>query len=375
LLIFIALATIFWKENFGYKAMLPKLALWILLVPFTWWFVQWTISLSSVITASVITIPHEALARITSGNGWMDRPIIPWEFVIDANTKPTETGNTLQDCSTNPTGCKKPIEVLRDSSGIYGHMMIYAYGVFRIQEIKKLDTVTDKVEAAVKIVHDGIISIIMFLVFWILTLALVFMLLARAIMLWVYTIFSPFMTLELVMGWALKNISKDFSIKEFVWLAFVPALVGLALSFWLVMVSAVQSPLTQKQDTCGSGQLLTVKWCTLATLMWNPSNKIVRRLEKAWDKYTTINEVHFGWLKFIYKGKIWGATEQDVLSSTNQATSIISSTGGMFGKIIVDIVALLFIWMAFMAAKKVSSVVGAAAKPFEEMWEKIGKLW
>lgn len=60
LLIFIALATIFGRENYGYKAMLPKLALGIILVPFTWWFVQWTISLTSVITASVISIPHDA---------------------------------------------------------------------------------------------------------------------------------------------------------------------------------------------------------------------------------------------------------------------------------------------------------------------------
>jgi hypothetical protein len=51
------------------------------------------------------------------------------------------------------------------------------------------------------------------------------MLLARAVMLWVYTIFSPFMTLELVMGGVMKNISDDFSIKEFIGLAFVPALV------------------------------------------------------------------------------------------------------------------------------------------------------
>lgn len=65
LLIFIALATIFGQENFGYKAMLPKLALGILLVPFTWWFVQWTISLATIVTASVITIPSEALQEVT----------------------------------------------------------------------------------------------------------------------------------------------------------------------------------------------------------------------------------------------------------------------------------------------------------------------
>lgn len=66
LLIFIALATIFGKENYGYKAMLPKLALGILMVPFTWWFVQFTISLATIVTASVISIPDEALKEITS---------------------------------------------------------------------------------------------------------------------------------------------------------------------------------------------------------------------------------------------------------------------------------------------------------------------
>jgi hypothetical protein len=64
LLIFIALATIFGQENYGYKAMLPKLALGIILVPFTWWFVQWTISLATIVTASVITIPNEALESV-----------------------------------------------------------------------------------------------------------------------------------------------------------------------------------------------------------------------------------------------------------------------------------------------------------------------
>jgi hypothetical protein len=47
LLIFIALATIFNSQNYGYKVLLPKLALGIILVPLTWWFVQFIISLST----------------------------------------------------------------------------------------------------------------------------------------------------------------------------------------------------------------------------------------------------------------------------------------------------------------------------------------
>lgn len=61
LLVLIALGTMFGQDKFSYKVMLPKLALGILMVPFTWWFVQWTISIASVVTASVITIPNETM--------------------------------------------------------------------------------------------------------------------------------------------------------------------------------------------------------------------------------------------------------------------------------------------------------------------------
>lgn len=85
LLIFIALATIFNSEHYGYKAMLPKLALGIILVPLTWWGVQFVISLSTYITASVITIPQETMFQINKSKCasdddqkcWENRPSIP----------------------------------------------------------------------------------------------------------------------------------------------------------------------------------------------------------------------------------------------------------------------------------------------------------
>lgn len=68
MIILIALATMFNSENYGYKKLLPKLALGIIMVPFTWWFIQWTISLASVVTASVITIPQEAVIATNQAN-------------------------------------------------------------------------------------------------------------------------------------------------------------------------------------------------------------------------------------------------------------------------------------------------------------------
>lgn len=264
-------------------------------------------------------------------------------------------------------------------------MLIYAYGIFKLDKVKKIDTKTDVVVSIVQLIHGSLISIIMLVVFGLLTLALVFMLMARAVMLWVYTIFSPFMTLQIVMWGIMQNVSKDFSIKEFVGLAFVPALVGLALSFWLVIVATIQNPTntTNVKEKCDIGKL-TWDWCTIANLMWNAENSITRKLENTawWDTdvmtYKTLNIVKFGGITFTFKWKptVFGdnvAIEKEA-RSVNETTSILSAAGWIFGTLVVDIISLLFIWMAFMAAKWVSKIVDVAVKPFEDMGKKIGGL-
>jgi hypothetical protein len=46
----------------------------------------------------------------------------------------------------------------------------------------------------------------------------------------------------------------------------------------------------------------------------------------------------------------------------------------MFGTLIIDIIALVFIWLAFMAAKNVSKAVAGAIEPFEKIGSQIGGL-
>jgi hypothetical protein len=67
------------------------------------------------------------------------------------------------------------------------------------------------------------------------------LLLMRAIKLWFYAIFSPIMTLQYVIGSGIfgKENSDTFDYKEFLGLAFVPAVVGLALSFGLVIIASL----------------------------------------------------------------------------------------------------------------------------------------
>ena len=155
LLILIALGTMFGKESFSYKVMLPKLALGILMVPFTWWFVQWTISLSAVVTASVITIPMETLAK--KETGWMNIPSIPKQITIDENQTEKAKVNIAKCSATIDSNCTTPLAFLRGQSGMYGYMMVYAYSVFKFDTVKELSFSVDGVKNVIGVINQGLV--------------------------------------------------------------------------------------------------------------------------------------------------------------------------------------------------------------------------
>jgi hypothetical protein len=406
ILILIALGTMFGKESFSYKVMLPKLALGILMVPFTWWFVQWTISISAVVTASVITIPSEALSRFSTPDSWWERPTIPKTVNIsnaapkDASLKDTTppasttntqplwkiqwvqtlgvTGEWSVKCIETPTQCTSPKALLNSAWGMYSYMLIYAYSVFKFDKVQDIDTTLGGVKVALQLVNQTVMGILMFIVFGVLTLALVSMLLVRAIKLWIYAIFSPLFTFQFVAGWAMKWVDKSdtFTIKEFIGLCFVPAIVWLSLSFGLIIISVVSSPTPdsgKKEGKCTTGTLQDTG-CKIADLMGNPANNITKKIEGTGPNAMLVTTVKMGEFQMNFKWKIEWAQMQSEADSANNATGVLDAAGGMFGTIIIDMIALMFIWMAFMAAKNVSKAVEWAIKPFEDMWSKVATL-
>ncbi len=116
----------------------------------------------------------------------------------------------------------------------------------------------------------------MFLIYGILVIALIFMLITRAIKLWFYAIFSPLFTLRFVLKDDFKKAGDDddmFSISEFIGLAFVPAVVGLTLSFGLVIVSSMLSPSEANKDQCTG----TSTTCTI-NILGSGDNTITSKL-------------------------------------------------------------------------------------------------
>lgn len=368
LLIIIALATIFGKDNFSYKTMLPKLALGILMVPFTWWFVQWTISLSTVVTASVLTIPQEVMASMNNGGWWEDKSI-PWEIIYDPTEKKGEnkTLTKFTDCNkaNEKESCISPKDFYEKWTGIWAPLVVYGYGIFKFQQISELKDWQDGVSSILQLVHQWIFWVLMFLVFGVLVIALIFILMTRAIKLWIYAMFSPLFTLHFVAGKELMGKMWDwddtFSIKEFIWLCFVPAIIGLTLSFWLIVLSAVILPASTSVNTTNSDSFI---------IFWNANNTIAS-VPPEWDRKQNDTLITLGDMKIRY---IWGLWWGGGVATQTGINSVFGAAWTFFWTIIIDIIALVFIWTAFMAAKWVNKAVWKAMEPFDAMGKKVGWL-
>ena len=87
--------------------------------------------------------------------------------------------------------------------------------------------------------------------------------------------------------------------------------------------------------------------------------------------YTTETIFKWGNMSWIFEGK---AMNQSSDPTKNEAIGALDAVGGIFGTLIIDIIALVFIWMAFMAAKNVSKAVAMAVEPFEKIGNQVGSL-
>ena len=348
--------------------MLPRLALGIIMVPFTWWFVQWTISLATVVTASVITIPMETVANNTD-NSFLDSILIPKKIKITNMDKLEEEATTGNSCDRKvwPVECIPVMDFINKWGGAYGSLLAYAYGVFQINEVAKVNGILDTAKTIWELVNGVIIWVLMFIVFGILVLALIFVLMMRAIKLWMYAIFSPLFTVHFVLGKDMLGEKMwDFNLKEFVWLCFVPAVVWLVLSFGLVIISGVMWAKTTNPSDCDDTK------CRI-TMFGIPDNYIETKIEDA----KTNTTVAFGWITMEFIGKAYNtkANWDAPTNWTEVAKNTLTAIGGIFGTIVIDIIALIFIWVAFMAAKWTSKAVGKAIEPFENMGKKVWELW
>lgn len=131
------------EAEYAFKQKLPKFLLGVLVVPFTWLIVSWTLSFVNQATAAVLSIPMGAIASIGNDSanangdkGMFHEKIIPTEIFLNfsdngANdpTKICESVTTASD-----TRCISAAEFVQyNGSGPFFIIMIYAYNIFKIQ--------------------------------------------------------------------------------------------------------------------------------------------------------------------------------------------------------------------------------------------------
>ncbi|MDD5197356.1 MAG: hypothetical protein PHN60_00685 [Candidatus Gracilibacteria bacterium] len=359
MLVFIAFANIFGGEHskaYEMKTMLPKLVTGMLIVPFTWFIVSAVLSVSNVLTASVIQLPVSTILKAGGEtSGFLKDPIIPKTIIYSkgagfgtesstgANGFTNNKEFTASNCSGGSADCLTIEEFLTNGKGgAYNLLSVYAYGIFRIQEYKEI-SVEEGINKILDIASKLGFGIIFFVIFGILVIAIIYALFSRALMLWLYAMFSPVFALTFVLGDKAKKLEK-FTIKEFISLAMVPVYVSAALAFGLMFLGLVMGATNSGGDGKITSDVVTI----------TPEG----------DSTTTFK---FGEITLTTVGLL----TPKLKSGTGKALDI---GKGVIGTIIVNVLALAILWMAVMAALGASKITEAAVQPIKGFGDEIGKL-
>lgn len=75
MLIVVAIANIFGQsDSYAIKKMLPRFIIGVIMVPFTWWIVSASLSVSSYLTALVIRMPADTIMRTGTPDPFIQYP-------------------------------------------------------------------------------------------------------------------------------------------------------------------------------------------------------------------------------------------------------------------------------------------------------------
>ncbi len=351
LIIIIAFMNIVWKwdNNYQLKTALPHFIVWILIVPFSWFIIQFILSISAILTVSALSLPYDLFWKWT-GN-LFDKTEVSTNCSIDMDKM---MGGLTKSWSTDPkaawidcTGDKKSLSTLMsDWNSLFSIMYIYTYWVMKIQDLDKLtSTQLPNTSSLWTVAANLIFNWIFVIAFLILLIALWIAMFSRGVVLWLFTIFSPVFWLIYFFNWKVPKALEKISFKEFLWVAMVPVYVWLALSFWLLFTFVATQWLTNNASINSSNTKL--EWNTISVWWMN--------LTITWAAL------------WSYKNAASSVENKNVWQA------IASGSADFLAQLIVDLIALAVLWMAVMAALKSSTITANVVQPIASFWESIWK--
>jgi hypothetical protein len=383
MLLWMAVMQIFSGEsNYAFKKKLPRFLVGIMIVPFTWLIVSWTLSFANQAVAAVLSIPAGAIGGVSGGvsadgdKGLFHKKTIPKKFVLDFWEDSPGAGSETADCKGEGGAekCISPAEFIAfNESGPFFIIMVYAYDIFKIQNTEQVNfeavcaggaDVKECVKSIWQLLRKFWVALITTIFFAIILIALCWVLLARAFKLWIYVMFSPLFGLAYAVtdewlgktlesqgwGWEWVSLGKVGFI-PFFQLAMVPVLVSAVLSFGLLFIGVMNNTFTTgSMAPTGSGGFCTkgdfmVKYCIEEDGNGGFSSRLIigNSMGPSGDDYTITFE--FGSMISDMVGNSAGTT------AIGQAGAGLAEVGtDIFAHIILSIIAIAVMWMGVKAA-------------------------
>lgn len=346
ILIAIAFANIVWTQwDFALKQALPRFIVWILIVPFSWFIVQFFVSLSSILTISALNLPFEVFQDYKSQMSKVDIPKnctlnlwILWEQEWKNSWEGTPS-NQIYSCWTEEISVADLLKSDKASDGIFGIVWLYTYWLVNIEWISKIDEkqLRDQIKTIWDIVVKVVFDLLFIVVYAILMIALWLALMIRWIRLWIFMMLAPlFWIMYFFKKWWWGNwFLQKFNFKEFIALTLTPVYAMLALSFWIFFI------------------FVSWKWMTWVTTDLTVKDKEV----KIWDFTLTVE---------------WAVSND--LSVTDFLKTIWDWALWVIWALILKIFWIVVLWWAVMAALKQSQITQEIIMPISEFGKNVWEL-
>lgn len=327
-------------DTYQLKTAIPRFIVWVLMVPFSWFFVSFILSISSWLTVWVLSLPYDTFKDTHLTQDKLEKIEFCKNYTV---TLGTLSGSTLPIWCDETAEKINMFEILsgKNSENLYGIINIYTYGVMSLDSQWKiyandlLNWVNTLKDLSVKVIFD----VLFFVTYGVLMIALALALFIRGVYLWFYMIMSPAFWLLFFFKKSKEWVGSDtkFSITEFIALAFVPVYVSAALAFWLLFLFSAGNadPTWINKD------------------IYNP----------------TTNTSTFAWIsiKFDWPSPGDAQVKEDI-------KKLIGVFQGGIWSLLLQLFGLAILWVAVMAAFKQSSVTQNVVSPFADFGKSIWGL-
>lgn len=337
-------------ENYNLKTALPKIIIWVLIVPFSFFIVQFVISVSSILSASIMQLPQTSF--------WVETwPIQSKEICTSHEIVYTWWTESSWFCSDEEDSYKTIWDILNQWP--FGLISIYTYDIFSFDKFIKVwqvwgyTTVWDLTSLWINLLF----KMVFFIAYILLIAALILALFVRLIWLWLYVMFSPLFGLVFFFWKEASWIVETFNFKDFIGLAMIPVYVSWALSFWIYFVKAVdQSMIAWELRSIEENRELANSWEAYSC---QPAKGFhITVSQPWWDSESTKQSICYWWrtLMTVHGDILWDASDE-------WAWPVWS--------LLINALALFIVWMSLMIPLKSSQFTWWIVEPISNLWTNI----